>query len=663
LLAAENALGLNPAFAKKWRAETEKTCWIAWLSLLKMKRLAHWSSFRQRPRSRMLWEFRARSSVVFLQRRNFALSDVKERENPGTPESYSSWEKRIGKGSTGLPDFVEMWTRSVFYKAGAAGSVLAGLLVLSWGPSVGSALVLGGVAGYWVLGIQDIQQSHHSVRRNFPVLGRMRYLLESIRPEIRQYFIEDDNEAKPFGREQRSIAYQRAKGMSDTMSFGTRRDVYVEGYEWVAHSIWPVSVPAEHQRTMIGNKECKQKFLACRLNVSGMSYGALSENAILALNTAAKMGNFYHNTGEGGISRFHNEPGGDLVWNIGTAYYGCRDKTTGGFDPVKFKDRASADNVKMIEIKLSQGAKPGHGGMLPGAKVTPAIAEARGLKVGEPSNSPPRHSAFSNHRELVEFISRLSDLSGGKPIGLKMCLGKPAEFAALVAAMIEMDYYPSFITLDGSEGGTGSAPQEFSNHIGYPLHDALAFVNNILIGAGVREHVKVICAGKILSGFSMVRAHCLGADVCNAARAMMFALGCIQSLKCQTNKCPTGITTLDPELMHGLDVTTKSYRVWNYHRKTVDSFLDIVGAMGVEDPDDLRPEHVMRRLAGGTYSLSYADVFPRLEPRSLIEGTAHNHPSNIQDFWLQGEQTLRGKRLKSIPFNSLKDPARDHRIT
>ncbi|GBG25880.1 Ferredoxin-dependent glutamate synthase [Hondaea fermentalgiana] len=568
----------------------------------------------------------------------------------GKPKSgFSGWEKKLASPSGGLPDFIEHWSRDLFKKTGAGLAVGAGVLGLAWGPSLGTFAAAGFVGAYWALGMRDMAQPSHTIRRNFPVLGHMRYLLESVRPEIRQYFIEDDNEGKPFSREQRSIVYQRAKGMSDTQPFGTRRDVYTEGYEWVNQSIWPCEVAEEKKRVTIGNHDCKQPYSASRLNISAMSYGALSDNAILALNEAAKAGNFYHNTGEGGVSRFHLQPGGDIVWNIGTGYFGCRNKN-GTFDAAQFSDRVADPRIKMVEIKISQGAKPGHGGMLPGIKVTEKIAEARGVEVGETCNSPPGHSAFKDARGLIRFVDHLRELSDGKPVGFKLCMGKPTEIAAIIGAMREMDVYPDFITVDGAEGGTGAAPSEFSNHIGFPLQDALQFVNNMLVGADVRDNVKVIASGKVITGFSMVRAHALGADVCNSARAMMFALGCIQALKCNTNKCPTGITTSDPELMAGLHVPTKADRVERFHNKTLQNFFEIVGAMGLEDPRLLGPTHVMRRTAGGTYIQSYGGIFPMLQPGDLISRSAEKHPSNIQAFWDQGQELLRGKRIKSFPL-------------
>jgi len=419
--------------------------------------------------------------------------------------------------------------------------------------------------------------------------------------------------------------------------------VYEEGYEWVSHSMWPTHVAPEKQRVLIGNAACKQKYSASRLNISAMSYGALSSNAILALNEGARLGDFYHNTGEGGISRYHLEGGGDLVWNIGTGYFACRD-SNGNFNPTLFKERASNPQVKMREIKLSQGAKPAHGGILPGAKVSETIAEARGVNPGEDCISPPRHNAFSDARGLLRFVQQLRDLSGGKPIGMKMCVGRPVEVATIVAAMVEIQIYPDFITVDGGEGGTGAAPNEFSNRVGFPMQDGLYLVNNLLLGAGVRDHVTLIVSGKILSGFSMVRAMALGADVCNSARAMLFALGCIQALKCHSNHCPTGITTQDPNLVAGLDVTSKRVRVKNFHEKTIENFHEIVGALGLSDPRGLCPDHVHRRLAGGSQQVTLAQIFPLVPSGALLRGEAKGHASNLQDVWDEAQKVLQASR-------------------
>lgn len=384
-------------------------------------------------------------------------------------------------------------------------------------------------------------------------------------------------------------------------------------------------------RIEIGGPDCTQKYSASILNISGMSYGALSDAAVTALSKAAAMGGFYHNTGEGGISRFHIEGGGDLVWNIGTGYFGCRNPD-GTFNADKFRTTVNNPQVKMIEIKLSQGAKPGHGGLLPGPKVTPFIAEARGVAPGVDCHSPPRHSAFDDAKGLVHFIKKLRQLSDGKPVGFKLCVGRPEEFTAVVAEMVAEKIYPDFITVDGSEGGTGAAPPEFSNTVGMPLVEGLTLVNSVLIGAGIRDKIKVICSGKVVSGFSVVRNMALGADVCNAARAMLFALGCIQALKCDTNKCPTGITTQDKELMKGLDIESKSVRVASYHKKTVENALDIIGAMGVNGPGHVRPEHVMKRVSVDK-AVSFAELYPQVKDGDLLRGAG---PAGLQRAWDAG---------------------------
>ena len=452
-----------------------------------------------------------------------------------------------------------------------------------------------------------------------------------LRPEIRQYFIEADDSEKPFDRHHRAVAYQRAKDVRDTLPFGTRRDVYSPGYEWANHSMFPCNLDITKGRVVIGGKDCLQKYDASILNISAMSFGALSDAAIRTLSTAAKMGSFYHNTGEGGISRFHLEGGGDLVWNVGTGYFGCR-TVDGKFNPEKFAENATKPNVKMIEIKLSQGAKPGHGGLLPGAKVTQYIAEARGVSTGVDCHSPPRHSAFSSADGLVSFIKQLRDLSGGKPIGFKLCVGRPEEFTAIVAAMVDRQIFPDFITVDGAEGGTGAAPPEFSDSIGSPLVEGLTLVDSVLIGAGIRDQIRIIASGKVLSGFSIVRNLALGADVCNSARAMLFALGCIQALKCDTNKCPTGITTQDPELVKGIDVGSKSVRVMNFQKKTVEAAMDIIGAIGVESCEQVKREHIMKRISIGK-SMSFAELYPVPTPGSLM---SQSGPKLIQEAWNSG---------------------------
>lgn len=426
------------------------------------------------------------------------------------------------------PDWVESWSRRRFTRLGMGLTTAAAVAVAaSGGDVVVSTAVAAPALAYWYVGLRDQRQTQHSILRNFPLLGNVRWFLEAIRPEIRQYFVESDTEAVPFSRMERSIVYQRAKGVPDTQSFGTRADVYAPMYEWCLHSMHPSHLNPADARVLIGGPHVKQKYSSSIFNVSGMSYGALSHNAILALNGAAKLGNFSHNTGEGGISRYHLEPGGDLIWNVGSGYFGCRTKD-GKFCPSAFVDNATRPSVKMIELKLSQGAKPAHGGVLPAAKVTAAIAEARGVPMGVDCISPLRHSAFSGPHEMLLFIQRLRELSGGKPVGMKLCVGQPGELAALVHAMIELDLTPDFITVDGAEGGTGAAPPEFSNFVGAPLTEGLVLVHGLLTGAGLRDHVRIVAAGKIVTGKGVVKTMALGADVTNSARAMMFALGCIQ---------------------------------------------------------------------------------------------------------------------------------------
>lgn len=452
-------------------------------------------------------------------------------------DEQSVLQKKFGRRMTNFPDFIENWSVKSYYKFGVSATVMSSTYAYFQPSSIFSWFPLTAVCAYWYIGYRDLTQKSQAVRRNFPVLANLRYILETLRPEMRQYFIESENEAVPFSRAARSTVYRRAKKQNDTLPLGTRRNVYAEGYEWINHSIFPTKVT--NDRVIVGeaNPFCTQPYSASILNVSGMSYGALSSAAIRALSTGARLGQFYHNTGEGGISRYHNEGKGDLVWNIGTGYFGCRSQS-GHFCAKKFKENACRENVKMIEIKLSQGAKPAHGGMLPGSKVNEAIAEARGIPIGKDCDSPPQHSAFKNADELAAFISQLRELSGGKPVGLKLCVGHPEELASLIHAMRKAGDLgtPDFMTIDGGEGGTGAAPPAFSNNVGTPLVEGLSLVHQMLVGAGLRPKIKLICSGKVLSSFSIVRNIALGADICNSARAMMFALGCIMALKCNTNK-------------------------------------------------------------------------------------------------------------------------------
>lgn len=469
------------------------------------------------------------------------------------------------------------------------------------------------------LGVQDIRQKKQTIRYNYPVLGRLRYLFELIRPEMQQYFVESDVDGRPISRIERSTVYQRAKEENDTTPFGTQWNVYAEGYEWLSHSIVPIDF--HHQnfspRVMVGNKDCKQPYEASILNVSAMSFGALSPNAVEALNAGANIGKFAHNTGEGGISPYHLKHGGDLIWQVGTGYFGARDEE-GKFSPQNFRANALRPEVKMIELKLSQGAKPGHGGILPAKKNTPEIAAIRLVKPNTTVFSPPCHSAFSTPKGLILFISRLRELSDGKPVGFKLCIGRKSEFIAICKAMKELDVYPDFITIDGGEGGTGAAPPEFSNSVGMPMMDAIAFVENVLLGFGIRKHIKIIASGKIFSGFYILRALALGADLCNSARAMMLALGCIQALRCNTNACPTGVATQDKALMKGLNVDNKKMRVANYHKNTVKSFLELMGAAGLDHPSKLKRSHVNRRVFMNEVR-TLEEVFPYIPEGSLLD--------------------------------------------
>lgn len=481
-------------------------------------------------------------------------------------------------------------------------------------------------AGYFVpaifaaltaLGTWDLLQRSHTVSRNYPIMANFRYLFESVGPEIRQYFIQSDTEERPFSREQRTIVYQRAKQVLDKRPFGSQLSMYEEGFEWMNHSLTPTRLDNSDFRIVIG-RNCAKPYSASVFNISAMSFGSLSANAILSLNAGARKGGFYHDTGEGSISRYHREPGGDLVWEIGSGYFGCRNPD-GSFNPDMFRQNATLEQVKMIEVKLSQGAKPGHGGILPGEKVTREIAEARGVQMGEDCISPASHSAFSNPVELLEFLDQLRELSGGKPVGFKLAIGHPWEWFAIVKAMLATGKKPDFIVVDGGEGGTGAAPLEFINRLGMPLTEALLLVHNTLVGANLREDIAIGAAGKITSAFNIARTLALGADWCNAARGYMFALGCIQALNCHTGRCPSGVATQDPRRGNKLDVPLKSERVYNFHKNTLDALQNLLEASGLKHPSELGPEHIVRRVSK-TEVHSYLDLFPFLEPGALLEG-------------------------------------------
>lgn len=444
--------------------------------------------------------------------------------------------------------------------------------------------------------VWNLNQRNHSLLRNYPILGYVRYGFESIRPEIRQYFIESDLDGKPFNRRQRSLVYQRAKNVRQTVPFGMQTDSKETGFEWMSHTLFPVKVKDENLRVTIGNRDCRQPYSSSLLNISAMSYGSLSKNALLALNGGAKLGGFAHNTGEGGVSSFHLQEGGDLIWQIGTGYFGCRN-AEGGFDDLLFAEQAVHPHIKMVEIKLSQGAKPGHGGILPAEKNTPEIAAIRKVQPYTQVVSPPGHSAFRDAKGLLLFIRRLRELSGGKPIGIKLCIGELSEFESLCREMKATGIAPDYIAVDGAEGGTGAAPPEFTDNVGMPLYDALAAVHRLLLAYGVRGETRLIAAGRIITAFDMMRVLALGADLCYSARGMMFALGCIQALQCDSGKCPVGVATQNKNLYKGLDVTDKRVRVSNFHRNTLKALVELMEAGGFDSPEAIRPEKMYRRVS------------------------------------------------------------------
>ena len=471
-----------------------------------------------------------------------------------------------------------------------------------------------------LIGTIDLLQTRHAVLRNYPLTAHIRFILEEIRPEIRQYFLESEKDGTPFSRDKRAIVYQRAKRALDKRPFGTQYDVYASGFEWLNHSIAPKPVTKQQFRIDIGGPGCSKPYSASIFNISAMSFGALSANAIRALNTGAKRGNFAHDTGEGGYSAYHRENGGDIIWEIGSGYFSCRNED-GTFCAEKFEAAAKSDQIKMVELKLSQGAKPGHGGVLPGAKVSPEIAAARGVPVGVDCVSPSRHSAFSTPIELMQFIATMRRLSGGKPAGFKLCIGHPWEFLAICKAMLETDIYPDFIVIDGKEGGTGAAPLEFSDHLGMPLREGLNFVHNALIGINARDRIKLGASGKIISAFDIARVMALGADWSNSARGFMFALGCIQSQSCHTDRCPTGVSTQDRVRQRALVVPDKTERVYNFHRATVEALAELVAAAGLEHPTEFTPAHFSRRISPNDVK-TFAELYPSLRPGELLAGTS-----------------------------------------
>ena len=510
-----------------------------------------------------------------------------------------------------------MLVRHYFIIFALAAPLLVLLLSLLWSPAIWLAAIVLPVV---VLGIIDLIQTKHTVRRIYPFLGRFRYMLEAVRPEIQQYFVESDTSGRPVPREYRSLVYQRAKGDRDTRPFGTIFDVNRSGYEWINHSLVPKHIEDTDPRVKFGGDVCAKPYMASPMNISAMSYGALSGNAIKALNKGAKICGFSHNTGEGSLSPYHLEPGGDIVWQIGTGYFGCR-TDDGNFNPELFQKSASLDVVKMIEIKLSQGAKPGHGGILPAAKLTEEIAEIRGVPMGSDVVSPAAHTAFSTPLELLEFVTRLRELSGGKPVGIKLCIGRRDEFLGICKAIVATGTYPDFITVDGGEGGTGAAPTEMTNSVGTPLRDALLFVHHALTGIGYRDKMRIIASGQIFSAFHIIRAVALGADTVNSARGMMMALGCIQARSCNTDHCPTGIATQNPVRGAALIVSDKAQRVANFHRSTIENMVELLGAAGLSTLNELEPKYINHRIEG-TNIKSYAQMYPCVETNCLLNDDA-----------------------------------------
>ena len=523
--------------------------------------------------------------------------------------------------------------RKIFFTSAIGLPLLIATAALWWPMTLWLFVLVGPLI---LLGLHDVVQRGHALLRIYPVIGHGRYLMEEVRPEIQQYFVESNINGTPFSRDFRSIVYQRAKGDLDTRAFGTQRDVDRIGYEWMHHSLAPLPVEKTEPRVAIGGSDCTQPYEASHLNISAMSFGALSSTAILALNGGARIGRFAHNTGEGGISRYHRQPGGDLIWQVGTGYFGCRDEA-GHFDPHQFAKQSRLPAVKMIEIKLSQGAKPAHGGILPKEKLSPEIAEIRGVPLGHDVISPPAHATFSTPLGLLKFVARLRELSGGKPVGFKLCVGYRAEFLAICKAMLETNILPDFITVDGAEGGTGAAPLELTNSVGMPLRDGLRFVHNALRGTGLRGPIRIMAAGKIVTAFHLFRTIALGADLCNAARPMLLALGCIQARRCNTNTCPVGIATQDPARSRGIHVDEKARRVAEFHRATILAFLELLAGSALKTPREIHPHQVLRRIDPFTIR-HFDEIYPELDEGALLD------KARIPDGWHQYWQSARAEK-------------------
>jgi glutamate synthase domain-containing protein 2 len=497
--------------------------------------------------------------------------------------------------------------------------LIGGEIVIAQHYSVLLVAVLAACAILSAIGIRDLVQTRHSILRNYPIAAHLRFFFEEIRPELRQYLFESETDGAPFSRDTRAIVYQRAKMVLDKRPFGTQSNVYADNFEWLSHSLAPLPVVKGGFRVMVGGPGCALPYSASVYNISAMSFGALSANAIRALSTGAKAGGFAQDTGEGGLSPYHMAGGGDIIWEVGSGYFGCRSED-GSFSPDQFARTARLDQVKMVELKLSQGAKPGHGGVLPAAKVSAEIARIRGVPEGRDCISPARHSAFATPIELIRFVESLRQLSGGKPAGFKLCIGQPHEFLAICKAMLETGLTPDFIVIDGKEGGTGAAPQEFIDHIGMPMRDGLNFAHNALIGCGLRDRVRIGAAGKIVSAFDMARAFALGADWCNAARGFMFAIGCIQSQSCHTDRCPVGVATQDESRQRGLVVAGKAQRVANFHAATLASLAEVVAAAGLEHPRGFTPNHILRRVSPSMVK-TFGDLYPPLKSGELLTGS------------------------------------------
>lgn len=529
------------------------------------------------------------------------------------------------------------------------------LLAITLTLSSAAAAFAGALSYLWCIaplcislwGCYNLFQQRHSILRNYPLIGHFRYAFEKIRPEIRQYFLESDTDEHPFSRAQRSVVYQRAKNVPDGQAFGTKEDVRAPGYEWVTHSMIPTKIDGQDFRVIIGEGR-QRPYSISIFNISAMSFGALSANAIRALNFGAKMGNFAHDTGEGSVSKYHRQHGGDLIWEIGSGYFGCRN-ADGSFSSAAYARTAVEPQIKMIEIKLSQGAKPGHGGILPAAKVTPEIAETRGVPLGRDCISPASHSAFSTPLELLYFIEHLRTLSGGKPTGLKLCIGHPWEFMSIAKAMLETGIVPDFIVVDGAEGGTGAAPVEFTDHVGAPLQEGLLLVHNTLVGVGLRDRIKIGASGKIITAFDIAKTLAIGADFCNSARGFMFSIGCVQAATCGNGQCPSGVATQDPLRQRAIVVPDKGVRVANFHRNTMHALKELVQAAGLHHPGDFKTHHIVRRISKNEVHL-LSNILNHLKPDDLLNG--HLKHAVYEIFW---------SRTSSQTFNLLPRPQKEPR--